>query len=66
MLLAGVGTSLLLMAQICCSKWAFSFPSRNLLGFITAFAHCVSKGWAGVGGCSLGPDPSAQWESTGQ
>lgn len=49
MLLAGVGTSLLLMAQICCSKQAFSFPSRNLLGFITAFAHCVSKGWVGVG-----------------
>lgn len=44
MLLAGVGTSLLPVAQICCSKWAFAFPSRNLLGFITTLARCVSKG----------------------
>lgn len=49
MLLPETRILLLLVAQICCSKHGFNFSTRKLLGFITVFAYCVSKGGAGAG-----------------
>lgn len=49
MLLPETRISLLLVAQICCSKHAVNFPTGKLMGYITVFAYCVSRGWAAAG-----------------
>lgn len=60
MLLARVGASLLLTVQICCSKWAFSFSSRSMLGIISCPLCLQRLGWCGSAAWSLTLVPSGR------